>query len=353
MPISNKQDKHINWTNALFLTITPIVGIVGSVILAYSNQIPLKTIWLALCLIIMSGISVTAGYHRLFSHASYKASWPVRLIFLLFAASAFEGSALEWSTDHRNHHRYTDTPKDPYNFKQGFWYAHIGWLITLDLTKRNFNNVNYLKQDLLVRWQHKFFLPIAIIMGFVLPMYVAGLWGNAWGGLIVAGALRISVLQHLTFCINSFCHTIGKQPYSERNSAKDNWFTALLTFGEGYHNFHHTFPVDYRNGIRFFHYDPTKWLIRAMMYLGLTSHLKTIPLQKIVQFRLDRDRANFTEIVRDQSTLLYQSIIKLYSELELLKNKSDRKKLLKQLKHLLYKWNSLVNIQRISGVQIS
>ncbi len=277
-----KQSKHINWVNILFFTITPIVGLVGTIVLAYRNEVSMNTLWLALFLVIMGGISVTAGYHRLFSHASYKACWPVRLIFLLFAASAFEGSALEWGTDHRDHHRYTDTPKDPYNFKQGFWYAHIGWIFTLDLSQRKFNNVDDLKKDPLVRLQHKFFLPLAIVMGFILPMCVAGLWGNAWGGLIVAGALRLSILQHMTFCINSVCHYLGTQSYSVRNSARDNWFTALLTFGEGYHNFHHTFPIDYRNGIRFFHYDPTKWLIRSMKFLGLASDLKTVSSHTIL-----------------------------------------------------------------------
>lgn len=281
-----KKPKYINWVNVLFFIITPIVGIVGTSILAYKGEIAANTLWLSLFLIIMGGISITAGYHRLFSHASYKASWPVRLVFLLFAASVFEGSALEWGTDHRDHHRYTDTPKDPYNFKQGFWYAHIGWIFTLDLSKREFNNIDDLKKDPLVRLQHKFFLPLAILMGFILPMCIAGLWGNAWGGLIVAGALRMTLTQQMTFCINSVCHYLGKQPYSTRNSSRDNWFTALLTFGEGYHNFHHTFPLDYRNGIRFFHYDPTKWLIRVMKMLGLATHLKTVPKHKIAEYRL-------------------------------------------------------------------
>lgn len=277
--------KHINWPNVLFFIITPIVGIIGTFILCYRGEVALNTLWLSLFLIVMGGISITAGYHRLFSHVSYKACWPVRLIFLLFGASVFEGSVLEWSTDHRDHHRYTDTPKDPYNFQQGFWHAHMGWIFGLDVKKRDFNNVNDLKKDPLVQFQHRYFLPLAMTMGFIFPMCVAALWGNAWGGLIVAGALRMTLVQHMTFCINSVCHYIGKQPYSARNSAKDNWFTALLTFGEGYHNFHHTFPLDYRNGIRFFHYDPTKWLIRTMKMLGLARDLKTVSSHKIAEYR--------------------------------------------------------------------
>src|SRR3989344_7912715 len=263
----------INWTNTLFLTLTPLIGLVGTILLVGHGSFHWGTLWLALGLMAASGISITGGYHRVFAHRSYQASWPVRFFFLMFGIGAFEGSVLEWCTDHRNHHLHTDTDKDPYNIKRGFWFAHIGWLLMLDPTQRDFNNVKDLKRDALVRFQHTYFVPLAIFMGFLLPMGIAALWGDPWGGLLIAGALRITAVQQTTFCINSVCHMFGKHDHAPEKSPRDNGMTALLTFGEGFHSFHHRFPVDYRNGFHFYHYDPTKWVIKLLSWVGLTKNL--------------------------------------------------------------------------------
>jgi stearoyl-CoA desaturase (delta-9 desaturase) len=278
--------RKINWLNTLFLVFTPVVGIAGTVLLLVFGWVHWPTWVLAGSMTIVTGLSVTAGYHRLFAHKSYKAHWLVRSIFLLFASAAFEGSVLEWCTDHRDHHRYTDSEKDPYNINKGFWYAHIGWLIMLDPSKRDFKNVTDLMEDPLVRFQHRFFVPLAILMGFIFPAAIAALWGNMLSGLIVAGALRIMLNHHFTFAINSVCHWFGKRVYSERQSARDHWVTALFTFGEGFHNFHHQFPIDYRNGIRAFHFDPTKWLIRALSFVRLTSNLKRVSKDRILHYKM-------------------------------------------------------------------
>lgn len=293
--------KRINWTNTLFLTLTPLFGILGLIGLIESHNIYWQTLILGLIFTILTGLSITCGYHRLFSHLAYKSHWSVRLLFAIFGAAAFEGSILEWCTDHRNHHRYTDTDKDPYNAKAGFWYSHIGWLITLDPSKREFNNVDDLKDDPIVQWQHRNFVTIAILSGFILPMILSWFWGDLLGGLIIAGALRISINQHFTFFINSVCHIFGKSTYSDRNTAKDNWFTALFTYGEGYHNFHHKFPVDFRNGIRFYDFDPSKWLIKFLSYIGLASDLKKVSQQRIIQCRIEMDEKRLEAGIKDWS----------------------------------------------------
>ncbi len=280
----------INWANTLFLILVPVAAVVGTTLLAVNGAIHWQTIILALVFSIFSGLAVTAGYHRMFAHKSYQAAWPIRLFYVLFASAAFEGSVLEWCTDHRNHHRYTDTEKDPYNIKQGFWHAHIGWLFTLDISKRDFDNVKDLQEDPIVRIQQRYYIPIAVFMGFILPALIAALWGDALSGLVIAGALRISFNHHLTFCINSVCHYLGKQTYSDRHTSRDHWISALLTFGEGFHNFHHQFPVDYRNGIRAYHYDPTKWLIRSLAWLGLVRDLKRVDAHIIIRYRLRMDK---------------------------------------------------------------
>lgn len=281
-----KNPNKINWINTLFLIFMPIIGIAGTTLLCVFHQVHWATWILAGAFTIITGLSITAGYHRMMAHKSYTSPWPVRLFFLLFGAAAFEGSALEWATDHRNHHRFEDTEKDPYNINNGFWYAHIGWLIRLDTTKRDFSNVADLQKDPLMRFQHRFFTLIAIAFSFILPAAIAAIWGDAISGLVIAGALRLTFNHHATFAINSFCHKIGKQTYTLEKTAVDSWITALLTYGEGYHNFHHKFPLDYRNGIRAYHFDPTKWLINALHWMGLAHDLKKISHHRIIRQQL-------------------------------------------------------------------
>jgi stearoyl-CoA desaturase (Delta-9 desaturase) len=279
----------INWTNTLFLTLTPLVGALGLLYILHNGSIHWQTLVLALILTVISGLGITVGYHRLFSHLAFQAKAPVRLMAALFGSACFEGSILEWCTDHRNHHLHTDTDKDPYNAKRGFWYSHIGWLIRLDTSTRNFDNVRDLATDPIVTWQHKHFVKIAIFMGFALPTLIAGIWGDWLGGFIIGGALRITFNQHATFCINSLAHIIGKQTYSDLNTAKDNWITALVTYGEGYHNFHHKFPKDYRNAVRFYQFDPSKWLIFSLYKLRLASDLRRISDATITKYRVMMD----------------------------------------------------------------
>jgi len=281
-----KKDYKINWLNSIFLTLTPIVGIVGTVLLIWHGMVSWPTWILAFVMFSISGFGITLGYHRLFSHRSFKAHPVVRFVLAVLTAGAFQGSVLEWSTDHRDHHRYTDTDKDPYSIRKGFWYAHFGWLLVLDPAKRDFSNVADLAADPVLRFQHKYFIPLAIATGFLLPMAIGALWGNAWAGLLVAGFLRLTINHHSTFAINSICHMFGKRTYSDDQSACDNWVTAILTNGEGYHNFHHQFPIDYRNAVRFYQYDPTKWIIYALSKVGLASDLKRVSDTKILQYRL-------------------------------------------------------------------
>ncbi len=302
--------KKIHWVNTLFLTITPIVGITGLITLICLDLFTWQTALFAMIFAYINGLCITAGYHRLFSHKSYQAHWSVRLFFLLFGAATFEGSALDWCADHRDHHKYTDTNKDPYNINQGFWYAHIGWLIFYNPSRRNLQNVTDLSQDRLVRLQHRFYPYIAIFMGFIVPTLICTLWGDALGGLLIAGAFRISIEQHFTFFINSVSHYFGKRPYSKEETARDNWFAAFLTFGEGYHNFHHKFPIDYRNGIKLYHWDPTKWLIRALAFLGLAKNLRRINTQRIIKLRLETDLSLVKQIIINSSNDMKENLVK-------------------------------------------
>lgn len=287
--------KKINWTTTVFFILTPIFGVAGTLAVLLTHGFNRATLILSLFYIIATGLSITAGYHRLFAHGAYEARAWVKWFYILFGAAAFQGSVLEWSTDHRDHHRYTDQEQDPYSIKKGFWFAHIGWIFYLDSAKRDFKNIEDLSKDPLLRWQHKYYTAIAIFMCFLLPLFLGMLWKDPWGGLFIAGALRVSINHHLTFFINSFCHLLGKRTYSTL-SARDNWILSLFTYGEGYHNFHHQFASDYRNGVCWYHFDPSKWLIWLLHKIKSASHLKRVDHELIQKCRVQAEHQELNRV---------------------------------------------------------
>lgn len=274
-----------DWPVILFVTLSPLAGIAGTAWWLASGRFHPATVLLAVAMAIITGLGVTAGYHRLYAHRSYRARWPVRLAYLLAGSAALEESALRWSHDHRRHHRYVDQEGDPYSIVHGFWHAHLLWIFHKRRLAPGERWPVDLWRDPLVRWQHRLYFPSAALLGFVLPAGVAALWGDPWGGLLVAGLLRMVVNHHFTFAINSVCHRYGSQPYSVRHTARDNAITAFFTYGEGYHNFHHEFASDYRNGVRRHQFDPTKWLIFSLAQVGLASGLRRTPEARIAASR--------------------------------------------------------------------
>lgn len=223
---------------------------------------------------VISGLGITAGYHRLFAHRTYRAHPIVRWGLLLGGAAAFQNSALSWSADHRAHHAYTDTPRDPHDMNRGFWYAHLKWLFKRRESSADVTHLTDLWNVRSIRLQHRYYAPIALGLGFILPAALGALWHDPIGGLLVAGFLRATLLLQATFCVNSLAHYLGPRTYDSSASARDSAFTALVTFGEGYHSFHHRFPFDYRNGVRWWQYDPSKWLIATLERVHLASGLR-------------------------------------------------------------------------------
>ncbi|GLS84897.1 acyl-CoA desaturase [Paraferrimonas haliotis] len=234
--------------------------------------------------ILLSGMSITGGYHRLWSHKAYQAHSIVRFIYALGGALALQNSALHWCSDHRRHHKHVDdNDKDPYSAKMGFFYSHIGWMIREYQAQiySDYSNCRDLQKDKIVMWQHKHYLWLAALMNIGLPLFLGWLNGSILGMLLLAGVARLVIVHHSTFFINSLAHIWGGQPYTDKNTARDNGVLAMLTFGEGYHNFHHIFEYDYRNGIRWFQFDPTKWLIWSLSKLGLAHKLRRTPQERI------------------------------------------------------------------------
>lgn len=276
--------KLVNWPNSLFMFGTLLLALFALPVYGWHYGLDWFHLLLFLFFFVATGISITLGYHRLFSHRSFKASWPVRLLTLLFGAAAFENSVLIWAADHRRHHKFVDHEEDPYDISRGFWHAHIGWILFRLKPESSFELVKDLQQDALVRWQHRHYLTLAILVGFGLPALLGWVWEGwvgALGGFLFAGVTRLVCVHHMTFLINSLCHTIGRQPYSSGCTARDSALMAFFTFGEGYHNFHHAFQHDYRNGVKIWQWDPTKWMVWLLHKLGLVEQLRRVPDEKI------------------------------------------------------------------------
>lgn len=276
----------VNWVNTSFLFVITLLGVIAAPIYLFMHDLNWIMWSMFTFYMIATGLSITLGYHRLFSHLSFKATWPVRLFTLVFGACAFENSVVHWASDHRRHHKHTDHDEDPYDISKGFFWAHIGWILFKLNAPQPVDNVKDLQKDALVRFQDKYYVAIAFVAGLVFPAivgyFVMGGMVGALAGFLVVGALRVVLVQQSTFFINSLCHTIGHQPYSTRCSARDSWIMALVTYGEGYHNYHHEFQHDYRNGVKPWNFDPTKWTIMLLHKVGLVSNLRRVPESKIV-----------------------------------------------------------------------
>jgi len=271
--------KHLNWLHVVILTGVPLLGVYG----AFTTPVNTKTAIWAVLYYFMTGLGITAGYHRLWAHRSYSASRPLQFVLAALGGGAVEGSIRWWSRDHRAHHRYTDTEKDPYSVQKGLVYAHLGWMILKQNPKRiGRTDITDLNSDIIVRLQHKYYGLVVLFMGFLFPCLVAGLaWGDWRGGFFYAGICRLVFVHHATFCVNSLAHYLGDQPFDDRHSPRDHILTAFVTLGEGYHNYHHSYPSDYRNAIQWWQYDPTKWAINVCYRFGLAFGLKEFSSNEI------------------------------------------------------------------------
>jgi stearoyl-CoA desaturase (Delta-9 desaturase) len=274
----------INWTTSAFLFGTVVLTLSAVPVYLYHFGLDWFQVALFFAMLALTGFSVSLGYHRLFSHRTFQASWLVRLCTLIFGAGAFENSVLMWASEHRRHHKHVDHDDDPYCISKGFFHAHIGWLIFKLNPAPPYDNIADLQKDKLVCWQDRHVQTIAVLVSFGLPALLGFLWEGwqgALGAFLIAGVARIVVLQHCTFLINSACHMMGRQPYSTKCSARDSLFLALFTFGEGYHNYHHEFQYDYRNGVKSWQFDPTKWIIWTLSKFRLVRSLRRVPADKI------------------------------------------------------------------------
>lgn len=294
----SKPKRPIVWGNVAFLTLLPLATAVAVPWYVLTRGATWAEIAACLGMWALTGLSVTAGYHRLFTHRAYEAPAPVRAVFAVVGAAAYENSVISWAAAHRYHHRHVDSDDDPYNAREGFWYSHVGWIMIEGPKHDDTDNVPDLWKDPILRWQHRHPILIGTVFNLATTVALGLLTGRMLGMFVFALLLRLVMTQHFTFLINSAAHMWGSQPYSSAHSARDNWLLSFFTFGEGYHNYHHSFQADYRNGPRLYNWDPSKWLIWMLARLGLASNLRRSPLDVTLGRMFEHARTSFEEHLR-------------------------------------------------------
>jgi stearoyl-CoA desaturase (delta-9 desaturase) len=361
----------INWVPAIMFLVTTLVTVTLVPWYAFEYGYQTSAIVAFFAITWLTGMSITGGYHRLWSHNAYQAHWLLRLWYALWGAAAMQNTILDWSSGHRVHHRFVDdVDKDPYSAKRGFWFSHMGWMLRKYPSGQvNFDNVKNLQADPIVMWQYKYYLFIALGMNIGVPVALGLYFGDLWGMILLAGFARIVVAHHVTFFINSIAHMWGSQPYTDENTARDNAFFAFLTHGEGYHNYHHIFQTDYRNGIRWWHWDPTKWFIKACSWVGLTSNLKTVSDFKIQRAIVKMQFKRASEQLEKASTLdkfadniehMKQTLEQEYEEFKKtlndwteLQSHKYQEKVQETRKNLQQKWESVTLNTRFKELEYS
>ncbi|MFW5965963.1 MAG: fatty acid desaturase [Persicimonas sp.] len=291
----NEERPRILWLNAIFLVVTPLAALILTPLYIYHNGVHWAEPTAMVVLWYLTGMGVTAGYHRMLSHRSWWAPKPIRAILLVLGAATWQNSAIAWSAAHRYHHRHADTDQDPYSIQEGFWWAHMLWVMIEGEKHQDFDSAPDLLDDELCQWQHKNYFWISTLFNVGVPVALGLLTGRIWGMLLWAGLVRVVVVHHFTFFINSLAHMWGSRPWNKEESARDNGLLAFFTFGEGYHNFHHTFPGDYRNGFRWYQFDPTKWTIWALSKMGLAHDLRRTTMDRRLKKRWQTIRERYEQ----------------------------------------------------------
>ena len=322
--------KKFDLKTSIILFTFPAVSFICIPIYIYYNGIVWQEPLLLLVGWILSGLGITVGYHRYFSHRSFRGNFIFEWLFMLLGTMAIQNTILQWCSNHRLHHKKLDTDDDPYSIKEGFFHAHMGWI--LEQKEFAIAGVSDLKAKPAVMFQAKYYWYITILLSFVLPFGIGFLYGRPLGALLWGVMFRITLVHHFTWFINSFCHYVGHKQYDNKISARDSWFMALFTFGEGYHNFHHTFHWDYRNGIKWYNFDPSKWIIKFLSVFKITYSLKKVSKQNILKARINTlnkkiKEINFNNIYSEKIQIITEDAIKnleLWKNLEL-KYKSFKK----------------------------
>ena len=264
-------------------TTLPVASLIAAIVLLWDHLVDVRALAILLASYLLTGLGITVGFHRLFTHRSFQTTRTVRYVFAILGQMAVEGTVVSWVANHRKHHQFSDRSGDPHSphadFGDGFvqaakglWHAHTGWLFDRHAAADRNRYAKDLLDDRGLRVIGWLFLPI-VAVSLLLPA-LAGWWwiGGRYGflaGLVWGGVVRILLLHHVTWSINSICHYWGRRRFPVRDESRNVWWLSWLSFGESWHNNHHAFPSAAFHGLRPGEIDPGGWVIRALERAGL------------------------------------------------------------------------------------
>ncbi|XP_055371723.1 acyl-CoA Delta-9 desaturase-like [Condylostylus longicornis] len=289
---AEKRKLHLVWRNIIAFTYLHLAALYGAWLALTSAM--WYTVLFASFLHLVAGLGITAGAHRLWAHRSYKAKWPLRLILMIFNTIAFQDAAIHWARDHRVHHKYSETDADPHNATRGFFFSHVGWLLCKKhpevKEKGKGLDLSDLYNDPILMFQKKHYMILMPIGCFILPTFIpCYFWGetfaNSW---FVATMFRYTFTLNVTWLVNSAAHKFGGKPYDKDINPSENSHVAALAFGEGWHNYHHVFPWDYKTAeLGNYRLNITTAFIDFFAKIGWAYDLKTVSTD-IIKKRVDR-----------------------------------------------------------------
>jgi stearoyl-CoA desaturase (delta-9 desaturase) len=281
----------------LFAIATPFVAFLVAAIFLWGTLFNSVQLSIFVFMYFMTSLGVTIGYHRLFTHGSFKTSRFMTALLAAFGSMAVEGPVLQWVADHRRHHQCSDEDGDPHSphlhgdgileALKGMWHAHMGWMLNPQ-PKKSMRYVGDLRKDKLVRKMSNLFL-ILVLLGLALPALLGGLitmtWMGAFLGFLWGGLVRICFVHHVTWSINSICHIWGAQPFKTNDQSRNNPIMGVLAMGEGWHNNHHAFQASARHGLRWWQIDVSYMIIWTMSKIGL-AHDVRVPSKERIEAKL-------------------------------------------------------------------
>jgi stearoyl-CoA desaturase (delta-9 desaturase) len=258
MTIADKTlDRPITEKIFVFLgVVVPLIATVYAITLLWQRYVTWPDIALMVAFYLISGLGITIGFHRMLTHKSFETSKPIKALFLIMGCMAWESGPIVWASTHIKHHAHSDEEDDPHSPLVSLWHAHVGWIFQDASDTETYGT--WLRKDPVIVWVDRTWW-IWGLVGMIIPFLIGG-----WSGLLWGGAVRMCLTHHITWSVNSVCHTFGRRPYSTQDASRNNWLVGLLAFGEGWHNNHHAFPRSAFHGLEWWQFDLSAWIIRAL-----------------------------------------------------------------------------------------
>jgi stearoyl-CoA desaturase (Delta-9 desaturase) len=268
-------------TILLAIVVAPILALVYAMVLLWNRAIGAVDLTLFLVLYVLTTLGIGVGFHRMLTHKGFDAPAPVRFVFLVLGSMAMEGPCLDWAATHTKHHAKSDREGDPHSPLEGFWHAHLGWLFRRGLKAEELYYRGF-RGDRTAAFVGKTFWVWAVL-SFAIPFGVGfafGGWSGAWTGVVWGALVRIFFNQHVTWSVNSVCHTFGTKAFRTPDRSRNEWIVGLLALGEGWHNNHHAFPRSAVHGLRWYQFDLSGWVIRLLKLVRLARNVFIVPKEQ-------------------------------------------------------------------------